>query len=84
MVEDSEDFKIHTTPTQSILTIKHAFIIDSGLYTVKLFNPIGIRQCQAAIRIAPSKKPFEGDYSSHPFLNSHCGRSNTSISRYTT
>jgi hypothetical protein len=54
MVEDSEDFKIHTTPTQSILTIKHAFIIDSGLYTVKLFNPIGIRQCQAAIRILPS------------------------------
>jgi len=54
MVEDSEDFKIHTTSTQSILTIKHAFIIDSGLYTIKLFNPIGIRQCQAAIRIVPS------------------------------
>ncbi|CAF3405101.1 unnamed protein product [Rotaria sp. Silwood1] len=53
MVEDSEDFKIHTTATKSILTIKHAFIIDSGLYTVKLFNPIGIRQCQAAIRILP-------------------------------
>jgi hypothetical protein len=54
MVEDSEDFKIHTTDTQSTLTIKHAFIIDSGLYTIKLFNPIGIRQCQAAIRIVPS------------------------------
>ncbi|CAF4167212.1 unnamed protein product, partial [Rotaria sp. Silwood2] len=53
MVEDSEDFKIHTTATKSTLTIKHAFIIDSGLYTVKLFNPIGIRQCQAAIRIMP-------------------------------
>lgn len=55
MVEDSEDFKIHTTATESVLTIKHAFIIDSGLYTVKLFNPIGIKQCQAAIRIMPSK-----------------------------
>jgi hypothetical protein len=55
MVEDSEDFKIQTTPTQSVLTIKHAFIIDSGLYTVKLFNPLGIRQCQAAIRIMPSR-----------------------------
>lgn len=54
MVEDSEDFKIHTTATKSILTIKHAFIIDSGLYTVKLFNPLGIKQCQAAIRIMPS------------------------------
>ena len=54
MVEDSEDFKIQTTPTQSVLTIKHAFIIDSGLYTVKLYNPIGIKQCQAAIRIMPS------------------------------
>ncbi|CAM2700506.1 unnamed protein product [Rotaria socialis] len=53
MVEDSEDFKIHTTATQSTLTIKHAFIIDSGLYTIKLFNPIGIRQCQAAMRIVP-------------------------------
>ena len=54
MVEDSEDFKIITTATQSILTIKHAFIIDSGLYTVKLFNPLGIKQCQAAIKILPS------------------------------
>ena len=54
MVEDSEDFKIQTTPTQSTLTIKHAFIIDSGLYTVKLFNPLGMRQSQAAIRITPS------------------------------
>ncbi|CAF1320227.1 unnamed protein product [Adineta steineri] len=52
-VEDSEDFKIRTTETESVLTIKHAFIIDSGLYTVKLFNPIGIKQCQAAIRIMP-------------------------------
>jgi len=54
MVEDSEDFKIHTTSTESVLTIKHAYIIDSGLYTIKLFNPIGIKQCQAAIRIMPS------------------------------
>ncbi len=73
MVEDSEDFKIHTTPTQSILTIKHAFIIDSGLYTVKLFNPIGIRQCQAAIRIMPSID-FEYFYIFliNYFFNSYC------------
>lgn len=76
MVEDSEDFKIHTTATQSTLTIKHAFIIDSGLYTVKLFNPIGIRQCQAAIRINPSminiffssKETMQNDF----FVYSHC------------
>ena len=64
MVEDSEDFKIITTATKSTLTIKHAFIIDSGLYTIKLFNPIGIRQCQAAIRIMPSIFCYPSIYSS--------------------
>lgn len=67
MVEDSEDFKIQTTPTQSVLTIKHAFIIDSGLYTVKLYNPIGIKQCQAAIRIMPSTYSY-----SFVSLELHC------------
>jgi hypothetical protein len=82
MVEDSEDFKIHTTATESTLTIKHAFIIDSGLYTIKLFNPIGIRQCQAAIRIMPSKfiQDVSLEFIIHFHISSYCGRSNTSIS----
>lgn len=88
MVEDSEDFKIHTTATSSVLTIKHAFIIDSGLYTVKLFNPIGIRQSQAAIRIMPSiyvlfqicARNENKNVFSLFVISSYCRRSNTKIS----
>lgn len=49
--QSSKDFPIEITETKTTLTIKEAFISDSGVYQVKLFNEVGVAQTKAYLKV---------------------------------
>lgn len=55
LLQSSLDFMIESTATSSTLTIKEAFISDTGVYQVKLLNEVGVAQTKAYLNVTASK-----------------------------
>jgi hypothetical protein len=55
LLQSSLDFMIESTATSSTLTIKEAFISDTGVYQVKLLNEVGMEQTKAYLNVTASK-----------------------------
>lgn len=51
----SLDFQIETTANSSSLTIREAFLSDTGVYQVKLMNEVGVAQTKAYLNVTASK-----------------------------
>ena len=58
LLQSSLDFMIESTATSSTLTIKEAFISDTGVYQVKIFNEVGMAQTKAYLNVTASKLRF--------------------------
>jgi hypothetical protein len=50
-MQSSKDFHIESSLTSSSLVIREAFLTDSGMYQVKLFNEVGVAQTKAYLSV---------------------------------
>ena len=55
LIQSSKDFTIDEAVNSSSLTIREAFLTDSGVYQCKLFNEVGVAQTKCFLKVNSSK-----------------------------